>query len=209
MAAADRERQPAGRQPDHTGPRDRGGLHGRYPGRSDPVDLGRGPGRSRGAQGQHQPNDRQPPRDHSAQRRAGLAEDQPGEHLGNAPGPARPGSGHPADHERDDPDGERPTRRVLPGRAERRRRDRARARGVLRLRVARRRAPRPLRDRGGPRRPGRVRAQDDLARQHPGRIPQGRLRPRRGDRGIDHRDARPVRGSGAGRDRAGFPAAVL
>ena len=38
---------------------------------------GRGAGRGRRAQGQHQPDDRQPARDHAEERRAGLAEDQP------------------------------------------------------------------------------------------------------------------------------------
>ena len=47
-------------------------------------------GRGRRAQGQHQPDDRQPARDDAEQRRAGLAEDEPGPDLGHAPGPARP-----------------------------------------------------------------------------------------------------------------------
>ena len=47
-------------------------------------------GRGRRAQGQHQPDDREPPRDHAGQRGAGLAEDEPRPDLGHAPGPARP-----------------------------------------------------------------------------------------------------------------------
>ncbi len=74
----DRERQPARRQPDHPGARDRRGVHRGDPGRPDPVDHRRGPGRGGGAQGQHQPDDRQPARHHHAQPGAGLAEDQPG-----------------------------------------------------------------------------------------------------------------------------------
>ena len=54
------------------------------------------------------------------QRRAGLAEDEPRRHLRHAAGPARSGRGHSAHHERGHADGERPARRVLPGRAGRR-----------------------------------------------------------------------------------------
>ena len=90
MARPDRERQPARRQPDDPGARDRRGLHRGDAGRPDALDHRRGAGRGRRAQGQHQPDDREPPRDHEGQRGAGLAEDQPGSHLGHAPGPARP-----------------------------------------------------------------------------------------------------------------------
>ena len=179
MAAADRERQPAGRQPDDSGARDRRGVNRRDAGRPDAIDLGRGAGRGRRAQGQHQPDDRQPARDHPAQRRAGLAEDEPREHLRNAPGPARPGRGHAADHERGDADGERPVRRVLRRRAGRGRRDRAGARRLLRLPPEPLRQRRALRDRRGPGRSGGVRAQDDRAHASPRRLHQGRLGPRR------------------------------
>ena len=89
VARPDRERQPAGRQPDHPGARDRRGVHRGDPGRPDALDHRRGRGRGRRAQGQHQPDDREPPRDHEGQRGAGLAEDQPGPDLGHAAGPAR------------------------------------------------------------------------------------------------------------------------
>ena len=62
LAGPDRERQPARRQPDHPGARDRRGVHRRDPRRPDPVDHRRGAGRGRRAQGQHQPDDRQPAR---------------------------------------------------------------------------------------------------------------------------------------------------
>ena len=164
VAAADRERQPAGRQPDHAGARDRRGVDRGDPGRPDAVDHGRGPGRGRRAQGQHQPDDRQPARDDSAQRRAGLAEDEPGGDLRHAPGPARPGGGDAADHERGDADRQRPARRVLPGRAG----GRAAAPSCV-LAASYGLAPRPERPREplcgrrGAGRTGRVRAQDDRA----------------------------------------------
>ena len=50
--------------------------------------------RGRRAQGQHQPDDRQPARDHAGQRGAGLAEDQPGPHHRPGAGPARPDGRH-------------------------------------------------------------------------------------------------------------------
>ena len=46
--------------------------------------------RGRRAQGQHQPDDRQPARHDAAERRAGLAEDEPRPHLRPDAGPARP-----------------------------------------------------------------------------------------------------------------------
>ena len=47
-------------------------------------------GRGRGAQGQHQRDDPQPQGHDAEEHRAGLAEDQPGQVLAHAPGPARP-----------------------------------------------------------------------------------------------------------------------
>ena len=99
-------------------------------------------GRGRRAQGQHQPDDREPPRDHQGQRGAGLAEDEPRADLGHAPGPARPRGRDPADHERGHAGRQRPARRVLPRRARRlARRGRAAPRRLLRLQAARRAAP--------------------------------------------------------------------
>ena len=50
-------------------------------GRPDPVDHGRSAGRGRRAQGQHQPDDRQPEGHDAEEPGAGLAEDQPREVL--------------------------------------------------------------------------------------------------------------------------------
>ena len=63
--------------------------------------------RGRGPLGQHQPDDRQPARDHTAERGAGLAEDEPRPHLRPDAGPARPRDGHAADHVRADAGGRR------------------------------------------------------------------------------------------------------
>ncbi len=184
VAAADRERQPARRQPDDPGARDRRGVDRGDPGRPDAVDLGRGSGRGRRAEGQHQPDDRQPARDHPAQRRAGLAEDQPREHLRDAPGPARPGGRDAADHERGHADRERAARSVLPRRARRRT---ARPSWLLAAVV---RATRPAQRRAA----ARFAIGEGLVGQAaferktialtdaPARLHQGRLRPRRGAR---------------------------
>ena len=75
---SDWQRQPAGRQPDQPGARHRGSGDGRDQGRLDAIDSGRSQRRSRGTERQHQHHDQQPPSDHGAQYRAGLAEDQPG-----------------------------------------------------------------------------------------------------------------------------------
>jgi HAMP domain-containing protein len=56
----DRQREPARRQPDHAGARDRRSGDRRDQGRPDAVDHGRGAGRGRGAEGQHQRDDPQP-----------------------------------------------------------------------------------------------------------------------------------------------------
>ena len=62
LEGPDRQRQPAGRQPDHAGARHRRGGHRRDQGRPDALDPGRGPRRGGRAQGQHQHDDRQPAR---------------------------------------------------------------------------------------------------------------------------------------------------
>ena len=59
VARPDRQRQPAGRQPDHPGARHRRGVHRGDQGRPDPVDHRRSAGRSGGAEGQHQRDDPQ------------------------------------------------------------------------------------------------------------------------------------------------------
>ena len=96
LEGPDRQRQPAGRQPDHPGARHRRGGDRRDQGRPDALDPGRRARRGRRAQGQHQHDDRQPAAHHRPQHRAGLAEDQPGALHRHAAGPARPGDGRPA-----------------------------------------------------------------------------------------------------------------
>ena len=89
LEGPDRQRQPAGRQPDDPGARHRRGGDRRDQGRPDALDPGRGARRGRRAQGQHQHDDRQPAPDHRPQHRAGLAEDQPRALHQHAAGPAR------------------------------------------------------------------------------------------------------------------------
>ncbi len=113
LAAADGEREPAGREPHHPGAGHRRGVDRRHPGRPHPVDHRRRHRRGGRPQGHDQPDDRQPQGDHPAQRGAGLAQVQPGPHLGHAPGPARPQGGVGADHVRAHAPGERPARRLL------------------------------------------------------------------------------------------------
>jgi len=55
------------------------------------LDHGRGDGRGRGVEGQHQRDDPQPEGDHPQERGAGLAQDQSGEVLPHAAGAGRPG----------------------------------------------------------------------------------------------------------------------
>ena len=98
---------------------------------------------------------------------------------GHAPGPARPRGRHAADHERGHPDRQRPARRVLPGRAGRRRDDELVLAASYGFTPDAADAAEPLRDRRGPRRPGRARAQDDRADRPAPRLHQGRLGPRR------------------------------
>ena len=88
VARPDRQRQPARREPDHPGARDRRGSDRGDQGRPDALDRGRGPGRGGGAEGQHQRDDPQPPRDHAEEHRTGLAEDQPRQVHPHAAGPA-------------------------------------------------------------------------------------------------------------------------
>ena len=69
--------------------------------------------RGRGPLGQHQPDDRQPARDHPPERGAGLAEDEPRPDLGPDAGPAEPRDRLAADHVRALAGGGRAARRVL------------------------------------------------------------------------------------------------
>ena len=96
LEGPDRQREPAGRQPDDAGARDRRSGHRGDQGRPDAVDPGRGARRGRRAERQPQHDDRQPAAHHGPQHRAGLAEDQPGAVHQHAAGPAR--SGHRRAH---------------------------------------------------------------------------------------------------------------
>ena len=170
----------------------------------DLTGLDHGPGRGRGrrAQGQHQPDDREPPRDHEGQRGAGLAEDEPRADLGHAPGPARHRAGDPADHGRGHAGGQRPARRVLP----------RRARGLRPAPRRRLRLPpraRPHRAGRGPRRPGRRRRAHPAPHRRPRGLREDPLGARRGAARAPRRHADHVRGAGPRRDRARRAAAVL
>ena len=90
LARPDRQRQPAGRQPDDPGPRHRRGRHRRDHRGPHPVGRGRGRGRGRGAQGQHERDDPQPQGHDRQEHRAGLAQDQPRQVHPAPAGPARP-----------------------------------------------------------------------------------------------------------------------
>ena len=89
LEGPDRQREPARRQPDDAGARDRRSGHRGDQGRPDAVDPGRGARRGRRAERQPQHDDRQPAAHHGPQHRAGLAEDQPGAVHQHAAGPAR------------------------------------------------------------------------------------------------------------------------
>ena len=113
VEGADRQRQPARRDADDPAARDRGRVDRGHPGRPDAVDHRRGGRRGLGPQGQHQPDDRQPPRDDRAERRPGLAQLEPRPLLRDAAGPARPEDGRTAADERGDAARRRPARRLL------------------------------------------------------------------------------------------------
>ncbi len=93
VEGSDRQREPAGRQPDQPGARHRRSRDRRDQGRLDAVDSGGSQRRSGGVERQHQHHDRQPPPDHGPQHRAGLAEDQPGALHRHVARPARSGHG--------------------------------------------------------------------------------------------------------------------
>ena len=114
VARPHRERQPARAHAHLAAARDLGRGHVGGERRPHPGDPGRGRGGDRRPQGQHQPDDRHPPRDHRGERAAELARLQPRAHRRAAAGPARPRRGLPADHERGVAAGGRPGRGVLP-----------------------------------------------------------------------------------------------
>ncbi len=111
----DRQREPAGRQPDDAGARHRRGGDRGDQGRPDAIDPGRGARRGRGAERQHQHDDRQPAAHHGPQHRAGLAEDQPRALHQHAAGPARSGHRGPHAAVRTGAAGRGAERRDLPG----------------------------------------------------------------------------------------------
>ena len=113
LARPDRQRQPARRQPHVAGARDRRGLDRRRQGRPDAVDHRRGAGRGRRAQGQHQPDDRQPEGHDAQEPGAGLAEDEPRQVLRDDAGPAQHRVGRAAHHVRAHAAGRRAARRLL------------------------------------------------------------------------------------------------
>ena len=108
-----RQREPARREPDDAGARDRRRRDGRDEGRPHAVDPGRRARRSGRVEGQHQRDDPQPEGHDAQERRAGLAEDQPREVLAHAPGPEGPAHGRPADPLRARAGRDRAARRVL------------------------------------------------------------------------------------------------
>ena len=90
LEGSDRQRESARGQSHHPGARHRRGGHRRDQGRSDPLGAGGSARRSRGAQGQHQYDDRQPATHDGSQHRTGLAQDQSGALHQHAAGSARP-----------------------------------------------------------------------------------------------------------------------
>ena len=93
LEGPDRQRQPARRVADDAGARDRRRLDRGDRGRPHARDHRRGEGRGRRAQGERQPDDREPARDDRAQRRAGLAQLEPRALQRHDAGPARPADG--------------------------------------------------------------------------------------------------------------------
>ena len=113
LEGPDRERQPAGRQPDDAGAGHRRGRHRRHQGRPDALHQGRGPRRGRGPQGQHQRDDPQPQGPDPQEQRAGLAQDEPRQVQPHAPGPEGPAHRRPAHPLRAGAGRRRPARRLL------------------------------------------------------------------------------------------------
>ena len=153
LARPDRERQRDGRVADAQPPRDRRRLDRGHPGRPHALGDDRGAGRGLGPARQHQPDDRDAPRDDPAQRGAGLAELEPRPLRRDPSGPARAEDRLAPDHERADAARLGAPRRLLHG-AERRRGRRAPAARELRLQGAQE-GLEPLQARRGPRRTGR------------------------------------------------------
>ena len=198
----DRQRQPPRRQPHHAGARDRGSRDRRDQGRPLAVDQRRGGRRSRGAQGQHQRNDRQPARHDREEHRAGLAEDQPREVHAPAAGPARPRHGVEDDSLGAGAARADAARRHLLQRIGDRGAGSAAAR-ELRLH-GRRAAEDALPRRRRPGRPGRGRKGTDSPDRRPGQLRPDQFGPGLGGADQHLRRPGPVRGPGQGGHRAGL-----
>ena len=115
LEGPDRQREPAGGQPDDPGARHRRGGDRGHQGRPDALDPGRGARRGGGAERQHQHDDRQSAAHHRPQHRAGLAEDQPRAVHQHAAGPARSRHRRPHAAVRAGAAGRRAERRHLSG----------------------------------------------------------------------------------------------
>ena len=115
----DRQREPAGREPDHPGARHRRSGDRGHQGRPDPLGASGGARRGRRAQGQHQHHDRESAPDHGSEHRAGLAQDQSRALHQHAAGPARSGDRRPPDALRARAAGRGAARRHLSGRGRR------------------------------------------------------------------------------------------
>ena len=200
VARPDRERELHGRLAHHAGARDRRRVDRRDPGRPDSVDRRRGEGRGLGPEGQRQPDDLDASRHDAAKRRAGLAQLEPRAVRRDDAGPARPEGGLEADHERADAARPGAPRGVLRGRRRGRRRE-APARLELRLQAAQEGRER-VQGRRGARRPDGAREAVDPDHRPAGRLHPDRVGAGRGRAAQHHRDARPLRGRGDGRDRA-------
>ena len=201
LEGPDRQRQPAGGQPDHAGARHRRGRDRGDQGRPDALDPGRCARRGGRAQRQHQHDDRQSAAHHRPQHRAGLAEDQPREVHQHAAGPARPGDRRPAAALRADAAGQCAARRHL---SDGERRD-ARPQAAVGLRRRRRqRTPADGAPRRRPDRPMRARQAAHADHRDAGKRRSDQLGSVQGRAAQHHRAAGAVREPGQGGDRARF-----
>ena len=175
LARPDPERQPARRQPHHPGARDRRGVHRRDPGRPHPVDHRRRPGRGGGAQGQHQPDDRQPARDHRENAQQDWLKSNLARICGLMQGQRDLDEVRQLIMSELTPVVDGPARRVLPRRAARRPTTRAAADRQLRLQAPPRRA---VASRSGEALVGQAALEKRPIRcaDGAGRLPAGRLR---------------------------------
>ena len=151
-------------------------------------------GRSRLREGQHQRDDSQPEGHDVAERRAGLAEDEPGQVHSHAARPARFTDGRPADSFRVGAGRLLATGRVLYD-ERRRRRTRTATSGELRLPRAQR-SEHAIQARRRAGRPGGARKRANSAHAGAARLRANQLRSRRNGADEHRRAADPVRGAG-------------